>query len=74
MNENRNELNLEDLDAVSGGNNNLDSKFDKCPYCDFTTPRTAEGIWELKTHIETTHPNPLSNPAISGPIPPLKLG
>ena len=44
MNENRNELNLEDLDAVSGGNNNLDSKFDKCPYCDFTTPRTAEGI------------------------------
>ena len=63
--ENRKALNLDDLDAVSGGNSG-DIPGEKCPYCDFRRP--LDRYWEITEHMKTCHPNNNSQTIPSIPI------
>lgn len=56
MNENKKELNLDELDQVSGGDGSFNETI-PCPYCSFTSPKTQKGLMEWKEHLKTSHPD-----------------
>ena len=54
MNENKERLDLDELDQVTGGSGTSDLKI-QCPYCSFTSPKTQKGLKDLKEHFRTSH-------------------
>ena len=56
MNENKEKLNLDELNQVSGGSGTSNSRF-QCPWCSFSSPTTSKEAKEIKEHFITSHPD-----------------